>query len=153
MRGWVCSFQLLLVLSSAFILGSEPSGTHDCIFLSQIVDSPNLEGQVPVFISFRHWVPFSSSLTSCRSVVVLDPPQHGVLQLFLLTYHAQKTLLQTVPMLLREYPFPRVFTESFLTHGYFFLLCIYEFRPPCHNVILTCITGLLSAKILENTVF
>jgi hypothetical protein len=35
------------------ILGSEPRGTHDRILLSQIRDSPNLEGQVPVFISPR----------------------------------------------------------------------------------------------------
>jgi hypothetical protein len=45
--------QLLLVLASAVILGSESHGTHDHILLSQIPDSPNLEGQIPVFISFR----------------------------------------------------------------------------------------------------
>jgi hypothetical protein len=43
--------QLLLVLSSAVILRSESHGTHDQILLSQIWDSPNLVGQVPVFIS------------------------------------------------------------------------------------------------------
>jgi hypothetical protein len=51
MRGWVCRLQLLLVLVSAVILGSESRGTHDHILLSQIRDSPNLEVQVPVFIS------------------------------------------------------------------------------------------------------
>jgi hypothetical protein len=35
-------------------------GTRDHSLLSQIRDSPNLEGQVPVFISPRHWVPFLS---------------------------------------------------------------------------------------------
>jgi hypothetical protein len=52
-RGWVCRLQLLLALASTFILGSESHGTHDHILLSQIRDSPNLEGQVPVFISPR----------------------------------------------------------------------------------------------------
>jgi hypothetical protein len=45
-RGWVCSLQLLLALASAVILRSETRGTHDHILLSQVRDSPNLEGQV-----------------------------------------------------------------------------------------------------------
>jgi hypothetical protein len=49
MRGWVCSLQLLLALASAVILSSESRGTQGHILLSQIRDSPNLEGQVPVF--------------------------------------------------------------------------------------------------------
>jgi hypothetical protein len=49
---WVCRLQLLLVLNSAVILGSKSHGIH--ILLSQIRDSPNLEGQVPVFISPRN---------------------------------------------------------------------------------------------------
>jgi hypothetical protein len=49
--GWVYRLQLLLVLASAVILESESWGTHDHISLSQSRDSPNLEGQVPVFIS------------------------------------------------------------------------------------------------------
>jgi hypothetical protein len=57
MRGWVCRLQLLLVLASTVILRSESHGTHDHILLSQIRDSPNLEGQVPVFISSRNLVP------------------------------------------------------------------------------------------------
>jgi hypothetical protein len=55
-RGWICRLQLLLGLASAVILRSEPRGTHDHILLSQIRDSPNLEGQVPVFISPRNRV-------------------------------------------------------------------------------------------------
>jgi hypothetical protein len=54
-RGWVC-LQLLLALASAVILRSGSRGTHDHILLSQIRDSPNLEGQVPVFISLRNRV-------------------------------------------------------------------------------------------------
>jgi hypothetical protein len=52
-RRWVCNLQLLLVLASAVILGSESRGTHVHILLSQFRDSPNLEDQVPVFISPR----------------------------------------------------------------------------------------------------
>jgi hypothetical protein len=55
-RGWVCRLQLLLVLASAVILGSESHGTHDHILLSEIRDSPNLEGQVPLFICPRNRV-------------------------------------------------------------------------------------------------
>jgi hypothetical protein len=64
MRGRVCRLQLLLVLASAVILGSDSRGTHDHILLFQIQYSPNLEGQVPVFIPQeqggrvippRHW--------------------------------------------------------------------------------------------------
>jgi hypothetical protein len=43
-------------LALAVILGSESRGTHDHILLSQFRDSPNLEGQVPVFISARNRV-------------------------------------------------------------------------------------------------
>jgi hypothetical protein len=52
-RGWVCPLELLLALASAVYLLSQSRGTHDYILLSQIRDSPNLEGQVPVFISHR----------------------------------------------------------------------------------------------------
>jgi hypothetical protein len=53
-RGWVCCLQLLLVLASAVLLRSQSSGTHDRNLLSQIRDSPNMEGQIPVFISTRN---------------------------------------------------------------------------------------------------
>jgi hypothetical protein len=55
-RGWVCRLQWLLVLASAVILRSESRGTNDRVLLSQIRDSPNLVGQVPVFISPRNRV-------------------------------------------------------------------------------------------------
>jgi hypothetical protein len=48
-RGRVCRLQLLLVLARAVILGFDSHRTHDYILLSQIRDSPNLEGQVPIF--------------------------------------------------------------------------------------------------------
>jgi hypothetical protein len=49
--GYVCRLQWLLILASAVILGSESRWTHYHISLSGIRDSPNLEGEVPVFIS------------------------------------------------------------------------------------------------------
>jgi hypothetical protein len=55
-RGRVSHLILLLVLASAVILRSESRGTHDHILLSQIRDSANLEGQLPVFISPRNRV-------------------------------------------------------------------------------------------------
>jgi hypothetical protein len=82
-RGCVCSLQLLLALAKAFILRFESRGIHDHMLLSQIQDSPNLEGQVPIFISpgkgcpsynLRQWVPFTSLPTTHRATVeVLDP--------------------------------------------------------------------------------
>jgi hypothetical protein len=47
---------LLVVLARVVILRSESRETHDHILLSQIRDSPNLEGQVPVFASLRNRV-------------------------------------------------------------------------------------------------
>jgi hypothetical protein len=55
-RERVCRLQLMLVLASAVILGSESRETRDHILLSQIRDSPNLEGQVPIFLSPRNRV-------------------------------------------------------------------------------------------------
>jgi hypothetical protein len=55
--GWICRLQLLLaLLVSAVILRSESHGTGDHILLSHNRDFPNLEGQVPVFISPSNWV-------------------------------------------------------------------------------------------------
>jgi hypothetical protein len=53
-RGLVCRLQLLLALAIAIIFGSESRGTNDHILLFQIQDFPNLECQVPVFISPRN---------------------------------------------------------------------------------------------------
>jgi hypothetical protein len=77
-RGWVCRLQLLLVLASEVILGSEFCGTHDHILLSQIRDSPNLEGQTPVFISHRNRVAqlYTQPLGSL-SVAYYDSQGHG----------------------------------------------------------------------------
>jgi hypothetical protein len=53
-RERVCRLQLLLALANIVILGSESRRTRDHILPSQIRYSPNLEGQVPVFISPRN---------------------------------------------------------------------------------------------------
>jgi hypothetical protein len=54
MRGWVYRLRLLQVLVNAVIIRSDSRATHDRILLSQNRDSPNLKGQVPVFISPRN---------------------------------------------------------------------------------------------------
>jgi hypothetical protein len=57
-RGWVCNLlvQLLLGLARTIILGSNSRRTKT-IFYRVVWDSPNLEGQVPVFICPRNRVP------------------------------------------------------------------------------------------------
>jgi hypothetical protein len=55
-KGCVCRLQLLLVLARAVILRYESCGTQDHFLLSQIRDSHNLEGLVPVFLSLRNKV-------------------------------------------------------------------------------------------------
>jgi hypothetical protein len=55
-RGRVCYLQLLLILVSAVVLDSESRWIDSHILLSQIRDSPSVEGQVPVFISPRKGV-------------------------------------------------------------------------------------------------
>jgi hypothetical protein len=106
MKGRVCHLQLLLALTSAVILRSKSHRTHDHILLSQIRDSPKLEGQVPVFTPPRNRVAqlypkalgslfvtsynlqgydggirthlHTGSLINCkRYLVLLITPQHG----------------------------------------------------------------------------
>jgi hypothetical protein len=64
-RGWLCNaggcdvggfLNVLLWWVYFVMLRPESRGTHDHIWLSQIRDSPNLKGQVPVFISLRNRV-------------------------------------------------------------------------------------------------
>jgi hypothetical protein len=47
------SFAIAAAFASAAILRSDSRGTHDHILLSQIPNSPNLQGQIPVFLSPR----------------------------------------------------------------------------------------------------
>jgi hypothetical protein len=52
--GWICRLQLLRAFDTAVILRAESRGTHNHSLLSQFRDSPNLKGQVTVFISPRN---------------------------------------------------------------------------------------------------
>jgi hypothetical protein len=54
-RGLVRRLPLLLNLAGAVIPGSECRGAHD-VLLSENRDSPNLEGQIPIFTSLRNRV-------------------------------------------------------------------------------------------------
>jgi hypothetical protein len=71
------------------ILGSESRGTHDNILMSQTPDFPNLEGQVPVFISPRNRVvqlypqPLGSLFVAFYDSEgygggIRTPPPHGI---------------------------------------------------------------------------
>jgi hypothetical protein len=73
-RGQVCNLLLLLAVASAVPLGLSPVK----FYCPNFSDSPNMEGQVPVFISPRsrwpsyapgHWVPFSLSPMTHRATV------------------------------------------------------------------------------------
>jgi hypothetical protein len=76
-------FTIAAHLASTVILRPESLGIHNGILLSQIRDNPNLEGQVPLFLSTRNMVAqlytqtlgsFSSPLTIRRATVeVFDP--------------------------------------------------------------------------------
>jgi hypothetical protein len=88
-RGRVCRLQLLLIFASAVIFRSESRGTYGHILLSQIRDSLDLEGQIPVFMSPRdrvaqlYRVPFSSPSTNrCAAVEVFGPTSTRVSQKF-----------------------------------------------------------------------
>jgi hypothetical protein len=79
----LCLLQLSLALASAVTLGSESRWTLD-IVLSKVRVSPNLEGQVPVYINPpgtgwpsytpRYWVSFSSLPTTRRATVEVSKP-------------------------------------------------------------------------------
>jgi hypothetical protein len=105
MRGWVCRLQLLLALASLFILGSVSRGTHDHILLSQIRDSPNQEGQVPVFTF------------SWNRMTQLYPQALGSL------------------LLRRYFYRGNVFTVPLHRNGYLFWVCYSALQSSGHNTI------------------
>jgi hypothetical protein len=92
-RGRVCRLQLLLVLASAVIFGSESRGTHDHILLSQIRDSPTLEGHVPVFISPRNRVAqlYSQALGSLFVALYDSQGCGGVIRTLVHTWSSIRT--------------------------------------------------------------
>jgi hypothetical protein len=96
----------MLALASAVNLRSESRSAHDHILLPQIRDSPNLEGQVPVFISPRNRVVqfypqalgslFAASYDSQGCGGVIQPRLHtGVPLTKLQTYPAYNTSART----------------------------------------------------------
>jgi hypothetical protein len=115
-RGWVYH-----LYASAVILRSESRGTHDHILLSQFGDSPNLEGQVPVFISHRNRVAqlypqapgshfFASYDSQGYSWRSSNPPPHGLETLIIAgtpRYTASARTAQKTPAL-TDPPFLRV---------------------------------------------
>jgi hypothetical protein len=54
MRGWVCILKLLLRFASTVIIGPEAHAIHDHILLSQIWKSPDLEGQIAMYMAPRN---------------------------------------------------------------------------------------------------
>jgi hypothetical protein len=68
-RGWVCRFQLLMVLASAVILGSGPARLMTIFYCLRFETSPTWRARSPYLYppgtgwpsyNPRHWVPFSS---------------------------------------------------------------------------------------------
>jgi hypothetical protein len=109
-KEWVCRLQLLLALASTVILRSESRGTYDHILLSQVRDTPNLEGQVPVFISLRNMVAqlYPQELGPLFIAFYDSQAYGGGIRICLhtgpsATRTEQKTLFPAVPLLLRVY--------------------------------------------------
>jgi hypothetical protein len=110
-RERVCRLQLLLVLASAVILGSESCGTREHILLPQIRDSHDLEGQVPVVILPR--VPFASHPTTRRGMGRLFSTE------LITTLHGQNR-----KYLFQQYP-NCVFTDPLLRNGFSIVACMF----------------------------
>jgi hypothetical protein len=100
------------------ILRSESRGTHDHILLSQIRDFPNLEGQVPVFISPRNRVarlyPQALGLNLLLQIITVITYRHGP--------RRKHRLQQFRYCCMRIRCQGKVFTEPFLSSGRLFLL-------------------------------
>jgi hypothetical protein len=148
-RGWVCCLQLLLALASAVILRSESRGPHDHILLSQIRDSPNLEGQVSVFTSLRNWVPLSSRLAGYG----------GGIRSSFCTDRIGNTVFNSTPIIVCL-PIRCLETGSYIVACIFFFArncltrrCLamnyYSFQASCHNmqVVLERISDHVRGKV------
>jgi hypothetical protein len=85
-RGRICRVQLLLVVASAVILGSESRGTRDNILLSQIPHSLNLAGQAPFVFIFSpknrvaQFIPPGTGFSFRRLLRLVGPPRGVQLQ-------------------------------------------------------------------------
>jgi hypothetical protein len=76
-RGRVCRLQLLLVLASAVILGSEPLGTRDHILLSQIWDFPFRSLLRLAGSRWRYSTPPPYGSDLVASILFFITPRHG----------------------------------------------------------------------------
>jgi hypothetical protein len=140
-RGWVCRLQLLLDPASAVILRFESRGTDGHILLSQTRDSPNLEGQVPVFISPRNRLAqlypqaldllFVASYDSQDYSGGIRPRRFVTISPSLQKCLPRRCTETVVLLLLRACTFPRepVFRRC-LAMNYF------GFQASCHNIFL-----------------
>jgi hypothetical protein len=77
-RGRICNILLMLILNSAVCSGLSPMGFKTIFYCPNSWDSPNLESQVPVFISPRNMVAeiYHQSLGSFS---VISYTLHGIL--------------------------------------------------------------------------
>jgi hypothetical protein len=125
-RGWVCLLQLLQVLASAVILRSDFRGTIDHNSLSQIRDSPNLEDQVPVFISPRNRVAQLHPQALGSLLVPSYDSQGGP--------HRKHRFPRLFHCCLCIHCYGNVFTESFPSNGSLFWLGCFAFQASCHNI-------------------
>jgi hypothetical protein len=132
-RGWVCILQLLLALTSAVILRSEFRRAHDHILPSQIRNSRNLEGQLPVFITPRNRVMNRSSLHGSLSSLSVTMENVCCLAVVTETWLTKRCLSMDfrVYLLLLE----RMFDEPL--DGNWFPLWVHysSFQASCHNII------------------
>jgi hypothetical protein len=116
-----------MVLASAVFLGSESRWTHDHILLSQIRDSPELEGQVPLFISPRESVTrlYPQALGSLFVAFYDSQDYGGGIRLRLHTGHGFPDSLQKnvgivgVPQLSHEYVIRIISNLLFVNHPSF----------------------------------
>jgi hypothetical protein len=161
----------VLALASAVFLGSESRRSHDHILRSQIRDFPNLEGQVPVFISpgtgWPNYTPshgflFLSPPTTCRATVeVSEPVPTRASNLNWTTSPryiapartAQKKSLPLLPVF--SLPGSSVFTEIFLSNGCCTVACSHScyLTMGLHVTILWRIDPLLSADSVNSDRF
>jgi hypothetical protein len=140
MRGWVLCLQLPLVLASTVILGSKFRGIHDHILLSQIRDSPNLEGQVPVFISPRNRLAqlYPQPMGSLF-IASYDSRGYG-LGIPTCTDRIENTASNSSFIVAFVYALPqkRVY-RPFPSNGHLFWLHNSDFKRTCYNILLPII--------------
>jgi hypothetical protein len=79
-REWICSLQLLLVLASAVILGTESSTTHDHILLSQFCDCPTWRASSPCVYIYIYPKEQDGPVVGSLLVALYDSQHYGNFQ-------------------------------------------------------------------------